>query len=84
MKTEVVMWPESQELMDKEGFFENCELINSVRGFNLYGSSAYLVDRKWLEDVRKGLIPDRGDSNNEYDDYELVINYDFPYDNDDE
>lgn len=45
----------------------------------MYGSSAYLVDKEWLEQVEKGLIPDRCDDD-EDDENELIINYDFPYD----
>lgn len=74
---EVVTWPESQELMEKEGFRQHCELINSEKGLDMYGSSAYLVDKEWLEQVEKGLIPDRYSDD---DDDELIVNYDFPYD----
>ena len=53
---EIVCWPESQELMAFEGFDENSELINSERGLDLYGSSAYYVDKEWLQEVEKGNI----------------------------
>lgn len=79
MDYEVVTWPESQDLMEKEGFRKHCELINSEKGIDMYGSSAYLVDKEWLEQVEKGLIPDRCDDD-EDDENELIINYDFPYD----
>lgn len=82
MDYEVVTWPESQDLMEKKGFREHCELINSEKGLDMYGSSAYLVDKEWLEQVEKGLIPDRCDD--EDDENELIINYDFPYDDDEE
>lgn len=82
MDYKVVTWPESQDLMEKKGFREHCELINSEKGLDMYGSSAYLVDKEWLEQVEKGLIPDRYDD--EDDDDELIINYDFPYDDDEE
>lgn len=75
MDYEVVTWPESQDLMEKKGFSEHCELINSEKGLDMYGSCAYLVEKEWLEQVEKGLIPDRDD-----DEDELIINYDFPYD----
>lgn len=45
----VVQWPESQELMDKPGFEENCFLINDDNGLNKFGSSAYFVNKQWLE-----------------------------------
>lgn len=45
----IVCWPESQMLMEKEGFYDNCSLINSERGLEEYGSSAYLVDKDWYQ-----------------------------------
>lgn len=44
----VVCWPDSQDLMDKEGWEENSMLINDEHGLETYGSSAYLVCSKWL------------------------------------
>lgn len=49
MGYEIVCWPESQMLMEKEGFYDNCSLINSERGLEEYGSSAYLVDKDWYQ-----------------------------------
>lgn len=49
MGYEIVCWPESQMLMEKEGFYDNCSLINSERGLEEYGSSAYLVDEDWYQ-----------------------------------
>ena len=49
MSYEIVCWPESQMLMEKEGFFDNCSLINSDRGLEEFGSSAYLVDKDWYQ-----------------------------------
>lgn len=46
---EVVMWPECQELMDKEGWENNSYLISDDRGLNDFGSSAYFVKKSWLE-----------------------------------
>jgi hypothetical protein len=43
-------------LMGKEGFFQNCSLINSERGLEEYGSSAYLVDEEWFKKVEAGEI----------------------------
>lgn len=70
---EVVCWPESQNLMGKKGFFENCSLINSERGLDVYGSSAYLVKSEWYDKVLNGEIADT----DLYDDSEeLDICYD--------
>lgn len=45
---EIVCWPESQLLMECEGFEENCTLILSEEGMEKYGSSAYYVNKNWL------------------------------------
>lgn len=54
----IVCWPDSQMLMGKKGFYENCSLINSERGLEVYGSSAYLVDKEWYEKLEKGELDD--------------------------
>jgi len=52
----IITWPESQNLIDFEGFEENCCLINdSIIEFNnsflyRYGSSAYFVNEKWFNE----------------------------------
>lgn len=48
---EVVVWPEVQELMDKEGFQDNSCLINDEPLLSEYGSSAYFVRQSWLREV---------------------------------
>lgn len=48
---EVVCWPESQMLMELDGFEENSYLVNDDRGLHEFGSSAYFVNRKWLEEI---------------------------------
>lgn len=52
----VVTWPESQNLMEYEGFEENCHLINDDSGLDQYGSSAYFVNEDWLREREKNLI----------------------------
>lgn len=71
MKKVVVCWPESQMLMTKKGFYEHCELINSEKGLDKYGSSAYLVDEDWFNQIET--IEDEDEDYNG----ELSINYDF-------
>lgn len=78
---EVICWPDIQDYMDKKGFNQHAELINSERGLDLYGSSAYLVDKEWAEKVDNGLIED---DDREYNDDVLVVNYEFPYDDEEE
>jgi hypothetical protein len=44
--------------METEGFYENCSLINSERGLEEFGSSAYLVDKDWYQKIINGKISD--------------------------
>ena len=44
----VVMWPDSQELMESEGFEENACLVNDSPFLEEYGSSAFFVRQSWL------------------------------------
>ena len=48
----VVTWPDSQELMELEGFRENSYLINDDKGMNDFGSSAYFVSEEWYNNRR--------------------------------
>ena len=45
----VVTWPESQDLMEIEGFNENSYLVNDERGITDFGSSAYFVNKDWYD-----------------------------------
>ncbi len=44
----VVSWPDSQDLMGKPGFRENAYLVNDTTGIQVFGRSAYFVDKEWL------------------------------------
>lgn len=46
---EIIQWPEIQALMEKDGFQDNAYLINDEQGINEYGSSAYFVNKEWLD-----------------------------------
>ena len=76
----IICWPESQELMELDGFRENCSLINGERGLDIYGSCAYLVDKDWYDEyVNAPFVEDDADmDNDEYEDYddELQIAFD--------
>ena len=75
----IICWPESQELMGFDGFRENCSLINGEKGLDIYGSSAYLVDKDWYDERANAPIVenDEDDENEEYNgDCELQIAYD--------
>ena len=54
----VVSWPDSQTLMDMEGFRENSYLANDEKAINDFGSSAYFVDEDWLAKVDRNKVPD--------------------------
>lgn len=69
----IVCWPDSQMLMGMEGFYDNCSLINSERGLEAFGGSAYLVDKEWYE---KFINNELGYDTEEHDDEELDICYD--------
>lgn len=45
----LVMWPDIQEYMVKDGFNENSCLANDEYFVNKYGSSAYFVNETWYE-----------------------------------
>jgi len=53
-----VRWPDSQDLMELEGFRENSYLINDEKGIKDFGSSAYFVDADWLAKVDRYKVPD--------------------------
>ena len=87
--TEVVMWPESQLIPTKEGALENCALINSPHGIDIYGSSAYRVNPQWYQKLLNGELDDMPQSecdawvNGEgYEDYNFP--FDYEYDEDEE
>lgn len=48
-----VGWPESQELMDKEGFESHSYLINDEQGLEDFGGQAYFVDELWYNRVNR-------------------------------
>lgn len=73
----IVTFPKSQSLGDKKGFFENVELINSDKGIKLYGGGAYLVNKEWYENVKKGNVEDTEYTDEEYEN-NLEINYTYP------
>jgi hypothetical protein len=65
----VVTYPTSQEIENKEGFFDNVELINSDKGIELYGAGAYLVNSEWMNKVMNGEVEDK-----EYTEMEMMKN----------
>jgi hypothetical protein len=48
---EVVRWPETQDLMDKEGFDEHSYLVNDEKGIDDFGFSAFFVEVDWLKSL---------------------------------
>lgn len=49
---EIVEWPEIQYFVDLEGFDEHSALITPNDNIGI-GSSAYLIDKKWLSSLHK-------------------------------
>jgi hypothetical protein len=88
----IVCWPESQMIMEKEGFYENCSLINSERGLEEYGSSAYLVDKDWYQKFINGELSDADYDDDDADELDVCYDdeiifgddYEDDYDDDDE
>lgn len=70
----VVTFPDSQIIEEKEGFLENCSLVNSEVGIETFGGSAYKVKKKWLEEVNAGNVADREYTQEELEDH-LEIDY---------
>lgn len=52
----VVTWPDSQDLMEVEGFEDNSYLINDEMGIRDFGPSAYFVDVKWLNNLNNNKL----------------------------
>jgi hypothetical protein len=48
----VVEWPASQELMEYEGFMDNCTLLLS----DGFGSASYLVNKHWYGKLHSGQL----------------------------
>jgi hypothetical protein len=46
----VIKYPESQELQDLKGFDDNAFLINDEKGLEMFGSSAYFVNKEWYNE----------------------------------
>ena len=76
--TEVVTWPQSQNLMSLNGFRKNSALINSDKGLDIYGSSAYRVDPNWLKKAQNGELSEVDDDIMATD--EINVDYGFPFD----
>ena len=77
--TEVVTWPDSQMLAEKEGFLDNCALINSIHGVEKYGSSAYRVNPKWYQKFINDELEDISAEEVSRIENELNIDWSFPY-----
>lgn len=76
MDREIVCWPESQMLMEKKGFYDNCTLINSEKGLEKYGSSAYLVEKDWYDKFMNNELED-ADEDIEDVEMELMVDWEF-------
>ena len=57
-KNVIVGWPQSQMIREKQGFYENCMLINSIEGVLSYGADAFLVDKDWYDKFFNGELED--------------------------
>ena len=48
----VVTWPDIQYLMELEDFKNHSYLINDDQGMQDFGSSAYFVEKNWLNKIQ--------------------------------
>lgn len=44
----IICWPEIQELMAHEDFYNNAVLMNDFWALDKYGPQTYLVNKQWL------------------------------------
>ena len=49
----VITWPDIQNYMNIDGFEEHSILLNSEEEIKKYGSSAYLIEYKWLKKANR-------------------------------
>lgn len=75
-KKVIVGWPVSQMIKNKQGFFENCMLINSREGVLSYGADAFLVDSDWYDKFFNGELEDMTEEEIERRADELDVCYD--------
>lgn len=45
-----IRFHESQDLQDLEGFDDNAFLINDEKGLEIFGPSAYFVNKEWYNE----------------------------------
>lgn len=75
-KKVIVGWPQSQMIREKQGFYENCMLINSIEGVLSYGADAFLVDKDWYDKFFNGELEDMTEEEIERRAEELEVCYD--------
>lgn len=47
----IVEWPESQKFMGFPDFNAHSYLINDEKGVEIHGSSAYFIEKEWVDEV---------------------------------
>lgn len=83
--TEVVTWPDSQMIPEKEGALENCALINSYHGLDIYGSSAYRVNPEWYQKLINGELNEMSAAERkEWQEGNMNVDTTFPFEDDEE
>lgn len=83
--TEVVTWPDSQLIPTKKGALENCALINSPHGIDIYGSSAYRVNLEWYNKLLNDELEDMPqDEIDAWEDGGMQVDMSFPFDDEED
>lgn len=52
MKYIIKEWPETQSLMEIDGFNEHACLINEESWLDQYGPQSYFVEEDWLQNIK--------------------------------
>lgn len=53
MKYIIVEWPETQRLMEIEGFSDHSCLINDESWLDQYGPQSYFIEEDWFLKIKK-------------------------------
>ena len=52
----LITWPESQGLMEQDGFEDNAHPVYDEKGLEMFGPNAFMVNTAWLEETKGCVI----------------------------
>ena len=47
-----ISWPQTQDLQELDGFYENATLINEGPLYDIYGPLSFMVRKSWLDSLQ--------------------------------